>query len=229
MALFAIGDMHLSFSFDKPMDIFGDEWIDHSLKIKEDWMQKVGEEDTVLITGDTSWALRLDHAKIDLDWISELPGNKVIIKGNHDYWWQTVGKLNGLYPNMFFMQNNYFRYEEYGVCGTRGWTCPNDTYFVKHDEKIYTRELARLEMSLKFAKAEGVQKFIVMLHYPPTNDKKEPSGFTEILEKYNVEKVIYGHLHGAQYHPLGLQGKYHGIEYYLVSCDYTDFKLIQIK
>ncbi|MFA5528152.1 MAG: serine/threonine protein phosphatase, partial [Peptostreptococcales bacterium] len=115
------------------------------------------------------------------------------------------------------------------ICGTRGWTCPNDTYYLRHDEKIYLRELGRLEMSLQSAKNDGYNKIIVMLHYPPTNDKKEPSGFTEILERYPVEKVVYGHLHGAPYHTLGLQGKHNEIEYYLTSCDYTNFELVKLK
>jgi len=228
MAIYAIGDLHLSGHSDKPMDIFGDQWSEHANKIKNNWFNNVTNEDVVLIPGDISWAMNLEEAMIDLQWIADLPGQKYLIRGNHDYWWTSITKLNALFDSMGFVQNNFFAYKQYAICGTRGWNCPNHFKFTDHDEKIYLREVNRLELSLKAAKKSGYDHIIVMLHYPPTNDKLEPSLFTEILEKYNVEHVIYGHLHGKISYDAGLKGIYNTVNYHLVSCDYTDFQMVKI-
>ena len=228
MALYAIGDLHLSSNSDKPMDVFGSHWLFHHEKIRSNWLARVKPDDTVLVAGDISWAMRLQEAKEDLNWISELPGEKILIRGNHDYWWSSISKLNSLFQNMRFVQNNFFNYQNYAVCGTRGWISPNKNKFTEEDNKIYLREAGRLEHSLEAASRAGYENFIAMLHYPPTNDQLEPSLFTEILEKYKVERVVYGHLHGDESYSAGLQGELRGINYHLVSCDYLDFDLLRI-
>ncbi|GIM31268.1 metallophosphoesterase [Paraclostridium bifermentans] len=228
MSLYAIGDLHFSTAVNKPMNIFGDNWDNHEEKIINSWKSKVNEEDTVLIVGDTSWAINMKEAEEDLNIIHNLPGKKIYVKGNHDYWWTTVAKLNKLYDDMSFLQNNFYQYEEYAICGTRGWICPNDVKFTQDDEKIYKREAHRLKLSLDAAKKAGFKKIIVITHYPPTNDKLDPSLFTEIYESYGVEKVVYGHLHGKESFKMGLKGIRNEVEYNLVSCDYVDFNLIKI-
>ncbi|WGX77154.1 metallophosphoesterase [Paraclostridium bifermentans] len=228
MSLYAIGDLHFSTAVNKPMNIFGDNWDNHEEKIINSWKSKVNEEDTVLIVGDTSWAINMNEAEADLNIIHSLPGKKIYVKGNHDYWWTTVAKLNKLYDDMSFLQNNFYQYEEYAICGTRGWICPNDVKFTEDDDKIYRREAHRLKLSLDAAKKAGFKKIIVITHYPPTNDKLDPSLFTEIYESYGVEKVVYGHLHGKESFKMGLKGIRNEVEYNLVSCDYVDFNLIKI-
>jgi predicted phosphohydrolase len=227
MALHAISDLHLSLSMDKPMDIFGDNWYMHHEKIKNNWTASIKEEDTVLIGGDISWSMKMEDGKKELHWIHELPGKKLIIKGNHDYWWSSITKLNNMYEDMRFIQNNHFSYEDYGICGTRGWICPGTERFVEDDVKIYNRELNRLRLSFESARKDGYKKLIAMIHYPPTNEKFEDSGFTDIFKEYGVEKVIYGHLHGPFYYKT-LGGVREGIEYILTSCDYIEFKPIRL-
>ena len=228
MSLYAIGDLHFSTSVNKPMNIFGNNWDDHEIKIIDSWRLKVKPEDTVLVLGDTSWGINLEEAKSDLDIISELPGQKFFIKGNHDYWWTTVTNLNKLYDNCKFMQTNFYEYGEYAICGGRGWICPNDVKFDSKDEQIYKREENRIRISLEAARKNGYEKIIVVTHYPPTNDKLEESIFTRLYEEYKVEKVIYGHLHGRESFKMGLKGIRNGVEYILASCDYLNFDLIKI-
>lgn len=223
MALYTISDLHLGFNIEKPMDIFGDKWKNHCDKIKENWISKITEEDMVLIAGDISWTLKEQDSKYDLDWIDGLPGKKIISKGNHDYWWGSISKLNSLYENTKFLQNNFYIYEDYAICGTRGWICPGGDKYSTKDEKIYKREQIRLKLSLEEAKKNKFEKIIVMLHYPPTNDKFEESDLTNIIKEYNVEKVIYGHLHGPVLLGNVLDGYLDGVEYILTSADYLDF------
>lgn len=227
MALFAISDLHLDLNGNKPMDIFGDNWYKHEEKIKKNWIEKVKDEDTVLIAGDISWSMSIEGGLKDLDFINELPGRKIMIKGNHDYWWTSISKLNKLYDGMNFIQNNFYEYEDYAICGTRGWTCPGGDKYTQHDEKIYTREQMRLKLSLDESVKAGFKKHIVMLHYPPTNVKFEDSGFTEIIKKYEVEIVIYGHLHGSSLQCV-LQGDRENTKYIMTSCDFIDFNPITI-
>nr|WP_281395984.1 metallophosphoesterase [Clostridium aciditolerans] len=219
--------MHLDLNGDKPMDVFGQNWFQHDKKIKDNWVKKVKDEDTVLIAGDISWSMKIEDGMNDLQWIHNLPGRKIMVKGNHDYWWVSITKLNNLYEDMKFIQNNFFVYEDYAICGTRGWICPGGENFKAHDEKIYTRELSRLRMSLDAAVKEGFKKFIVMIHYPPMNEKLVESGFVEIFKEYSVEKVVYGHLHGPSL-TKALNGEKDGIEYILTSGDYLDFNPIKI-
>ncbi|MDT8719026.1 metallophosphoesterase [Clostridium sp. 19966] len=227
MALYAISDLHLSLSEDKPMDIFGDKWYRHHEKIEANWVSKIKAEDTVLIAGDISWSMKMEDGIKELQWIHALPGRKILIKGNHDYWWGSISKLNSMFSEMNFIQNNFFTYENYAICGSRGWLCPGGDYFKEKDRKIYDRELIRLRLSLEEAKKAGYSKFIAMIHYPPTNDRFELSGFTEIFNEYEVEKVIYGHLHGPFNHNI-LSGSMNGTEYLLTSCDYINFDPITI-
>lgn len=222
MALYAISDLHLALTGDKPMDVFGDKWFKHHEKIQENWINIVKEEDTVLVAGDISWSMRMEDGREDLEFIHKLPGKKIFVKGNHDYWWTSITKLNSMYEDMNFIQNNFFTYEDYAICGTRGWITPSSSKFTAHDKKVYERELIRLTLSLDMAKKDGYSKIIVMLHYPPTNEGCEDTGFIDILRGYEVEKVIYGHLHGY-----GLNNVFEGVkedvEYILTSCDYINF------
>lgn len=227
MALYAISDLHLAFTTDKPMDIFGEKWFKHDEKIKKNWLEKITEEDTVLIAGDVSWSMRPTESKTDLDWIDSLPGKKIISKGNHDYWWSSITKLNNMYEKTKFLQNNFYAYEDYAICGSRGWTLESSDKFTTKDQKIFDRELIRLRLSLDMAKKAGYNKFIVMIHYPPVNEQREPSRFTELFNEYNVEKVIYGHIHGPAQRNV-LNGEFNGIEYIMTAGDYLDFNPIRI-
>lgn len=224
MSIYAIADLHLSFDerIDKPMDIFGSQWENHAERLKENWIKTVTDEDIVIIPGDISWALVKDEAYKDIEWIHNLPGKKVITKGNHDLWWTGITKLNKLYDDVYFLQNTIYEAEGVAICGSRGWLCPGYDGFTEQDEKIYRRELLRLEASLEMAKKAGFEEIIGVLHYPPTNDKFQKSGFTELFEKYGVKTVIYGHLHGKDSYKHGLQANYNGVNYSLVSLDYLD-------
>lgn len=223
MGLFAIADLHFAFSVDKPMDIFGTQWKNHSQKIIENWQKHITEADTVLLPGDLSWGMRMEEAAADLDVIDRLPGRKILLGGNHDYWWKSSAKLEARYPAMRFLKNTFDAYEDWAVCGTRGWLCPNDVRFSEQDKKIYEREQVRLRLSLDAAMRNGAEKIILMMHYPPMNDKKEDSAFTALFQEYPIERVVYGHLHGAESHATGFQGEKNGIVYELVAADYLDF------
>ena len=222
MSIYAIGDLHLSFDerVDKPMDIFGPLWANHTERLKENWINTVREPDTVIIAGDISWGLTKDEAYADFEWIHQLPGRKVIIKGNHDLWWTGITKLNQLYDDVYFLQNHFYAADGYAICGSRGWICPGNDGFTPQDEKIYKRELLRVEASLKAAKQAGYERIIGVLHYPPTTEKFQNSGFTELFTEYGAETVVYGHLHGPEVFKNGLQAVFNGTRYMLVSLDY---------
>ncbi|GKX28938.1 ser/threonine protein phosphatase [Vallitalea longa] len=222
--IYAIGDLHLGFSNDKPMNVFGKNWDKHYIKIKEDWERRVKDDDLVLVPGDISWAMKLEEAKKDIDFIKRLPGRKILVKGNHDYWWSSLNKVSTMYKELEFIQNNSIIYNDIAICGTRGWICPNKVKFTEDDEKLYYREVNRTKIALDNARKHA-DKIYVMTHFPPTNDKLEPSEFTKLYDEYNVDKVIYGHLHGKESFKMGLQGIRDDVEYILVSCDYLDFKL----
>lgn len=233
MGIYAIGDPHLSFAenVDKPMDVFGEEWKDHAEKIKESWMVQVGPEDTVVVAGDISWGLKFEEALPDLQWIHNLPGKKVMLKGNHDLWWQGIGKLNSLFDDMTFLQNTCVTLDDTIICGSRGWTCPGSDDFTEDDKRIYDREVLRLEFSLEAgAKARDMgQEIIAFTHYPPTNEKKQPSDFTRLFEKYGVKRAYYGHLHRENTYKRGITGNFNGVNYELISADKLGFKLKKIK
>ena len=227
MGLYAISDLHLSLNSYKPMDIFGSQWKQHYISLRENWLKTVKQEDTVLIGGDISWAMTLEEAKVDLDFIHKLPGKKILIRGNHDYWWKGITELNNLYGDMIFLQNSHTNYEGYAICGTRGWICADDDSFSEHDRKIYRREIVRLEISLKSALAKGANKIIVLIHYPPTNSANLTSEFTKLFQQYPVEKVVYGHLH-SEHHCDAINGITGGVTYFLTSSDFLEFCPIRI-
>jgi len=229
MSLYAIGDLHLSLSSPKPMDIFGENWSNHTEKIVRNWENTVKENDMVLLAGDISWGIDIKESSKDIELIDSLPGKKVIVSGNHDYWFDSISKLNKAFPGIMFLKNNYYVYEDYAICGTRGWFCPGYEGFSAHDRKIYKRELERLNLSLNSAINAGYKKIITVLHFPPTNDKKEESGFIINIRRSGfVEKVVYGHLHGEGSFDLSLKGSHYGIDFNLVSADYLDFSLLKI-
>lgn len=227
MAVFALGDMHLSLAEPKPMDIFGEEWKSHHLKIADKWRQRVKNNDWVLICGDISWAMRLEDALLDIRFISELPGRKVLIRGNHDYWWKSISKVRSILPpGMYALQNDYLAIGEVAVCGTRGWVLPNGK-LSPEDEKIYKRELIRAEMSLRKAEVAGYSEKVFMLHFPPFNNGKLDPGYRKLFKAYGVLWCVYGHLHGSD-HRLAVEGNIDGIEYKFVACDYTNFAPVEI-
>lgn len=231
MAIYAIGDLHLSRDerIEKPMDVFGKSWADHEERLRDNWIETITDRDVVIICGDLSWGLRLDEAMADLTFIDGLPGKKVITKGNHDLWWGSISKLSTISDSMVFLQNKAFVTDGgLGICGTRGWICPGTEGFDSHDQKIYDRELIRLEMSIKDALDLGAETLICSLHYPPSNDKFQESGFTEMLSKYKVKTCVYGHLHGKEAFKNGYKGSWNGVEYKLVSLDYVDATPVKI-
>jgi uncharacterized protein len=198
MRVFAIADPHLSSAQPKPMTIFGPNWEGHPEAFFARWRETVAEDDLVLVPGDISWALKLEDAMPDLLDLAALPGKKVLLRGNHDYWWPAIGKLRKALPEgMYALQNDALRFGPLVVAGTRGWVTPGSLEFAQQDEKIYRRELGRLKLSLAAARGLQGERLVVMLHYPPTNVKLEPSGFTEILKEAKPDAVVYGHLHGA--------------------------------
>lgn len=229
MKIFAIGDVHLSTEAEKPMDIFGEKWINHMDILIENWVKIIAEDDIVLIPGDISWAMKMDKARADLDILEKLPGKKICIRGNHDYWWDRPGKLNAYYEKLYFLQNKAYNLGELAICGSRGWTCPNSVHFSEDDEKILSRELIRMKLSLDEAVKNNAQEIIVMLHYPPTYNADRLSPFTFLFKKYPITHVVYGHLHDeASWHDT-IQGVHQGILYQLVSADYLRFSPVLVK
>jgi predicted phosphohydrolase len=228
MKIFAIGDLHLSLSSEKPMDVFGPEWARHDERVAAAWRELVGDEDVVIVPGDISWALRIADAAADLDWIHALPGQKIFIRGNHDLWWQGIKRLNTLYEDIVFLQNDHARLENgMFVCGSRGWELPG-TDFGENDKKILARELVRLKLSLDSAVAAGAGEILAAIHFPPAVAPQYRSVFTELLEQYPVKQVVYGHLHGTAAFSKGIRGLRGGILYRLVSSDYLDFRPVEV-
>ena len=222
MALYAIGDLHLCLGAPKPMDIFGGAWVGYMDKLREG-LSVIGPEDTTVLLGDLSWALDLQNAKDDFAWIDQIPGRKIILKGNHDYWWSTAAKFykfcseNG-FSDQWILNNNFYEYNGYAICGTRGWFY-EEQRSGEHDEKVFKRELMRLEASLK---AAGDLHKIVFLHYPPKYKGYECPEIIDLMKQYGVRQCFYGHLHGPS-HGLALEGQWDGIAYRLVSCDKLGF------
>lgn len=227
MALYAIGDLHLCLGAPKPMDIFGGAWIGYMEKLR-DGMSVIKPDDTTVLLGDLSWALDLPNAREDFAWINEIPGRKIILKGNHDYWWSTATKfqkfcLENGFENMHLLNNNYFDYEDYAICGTRGWFFEEERSG-QHDEKVFKRELIRLETSLK---AAGERTKMVFLHYPPRYKGYTCTEILQLLEKYEVRSCFYGHLHGGS-HKLAMEGTWDGVNFHLVAADYLGFKPLKV-
>lgn len=228
--IYAIADLHLSLSGKKPMDVFGDNWKNHTEKIKKAWCEQVCDTDLVILPGDLSWGMKLEEADIDLKWIISLPGRKLLVKGNHDYWWQSISRLQNMYQDrgLHFLQNDVYYEGDIAICGTRGWVCPGSDLYHEEDEKIYIREVNRLRSSLEFVKDKNM-KIIVAMHYPPTNEHHDESDFIKLFKEYGVSKVIYGHLHGEDYYDYSYRGIIDNIEYQLVSADYLNFRPLRIQ
>ena len=230
MRLFAIGDLHLPGGQEKPMDVFGDHWEGHFERIAADWQARVNVEDVVLIPGDTSWAMQLPDAVPDLQAIGVLPGRKLLIRGNHDYWWGGIGQVRRALPEgMMAIQHDAVDLGEAVVTGTRGWVWPTEEApLSQEDERIFNRELIRLELALQSAvKIAGERPILLMLHYPPLYQADRDTPFTRLIEKYPVHTVVYGHLHGAGIRA-GFTGVWNGVRYQLASCDSLDFALIEL-
>lgn len=229
MSIFAIADLHLSGSPPtKPMDRFSPAWANHWEKVQAIWQDSVRPTDTVLIAGDTSWALKWQDAVQDLTSVSELPGRKVIVRGNHDYWWGTVSKMNRELPGaFFFLHNNYFLAEEWAICGSRGWITADDPLFRPEDDPIYRREVDRVRISLAAAYKDGHRRMILMLHYPPVYHLENTNGFTDLIREYSIELCVFGHIHGDGAH-MAPQGSLKGAACHLVACDALNFAIKKI-
>ncbi|MDO4454707.1 MAG: metallophosphoesterase [Eubacteriales bacterium] len=226
MALYAIGDFHLSLTANKPMDIFGAEWKNHVKKIEKYWKKRVTDEDTTVITGDHSWGRNLAEAEKDLAFIEALPGRKILLRGNHDMFWDAkkTRQLNEKFAGkLFFLQNNFFSYQDYALVGTKGY-CYEGKDNAEHFLKIRDREIERLKVSFESAREAGYEKFLMFLHYPPTTIGEMESPFTLMAQSYGAEKVIYSHCHGKERYDDSFKGYVNGIEYKLVSGDYLKFK-----
>jgi predicted phosphohydrolase len=227
MALYAIGDLHLCLGAPKPMDVFGGSWIGYMEKL-EAGISVIGPEDTTVLMGDLSWALDLQSAKADFAWIDRIPGRKIILKGNHDYWWSTASKFYNFctesgFSNQWILNNNHFEYGGWAICGTRGWFFEEEKSG-QHDEKVFKRELLRLEASLRSA---GTLPKLVFLHYPPRYKGYACKEILELLQRYDVRRCFFGHLHGPS-HNLAMEGLWDGIEYRLLSADKLNFQPFQV-
>ena len=223
MSIYAIGDLHLSLAQNKTMDKFGENWVNHTAKIQKNWLNLITEHDTVLIPGDISWAMYLRDARADLDFLASLPGKKVLLCGNHDFWWDSVAKLRSQFPALVFLQNDSCFVGDYCICGTRGWLVPGDPNFSQADIKIFNRERNRLRLSLEHGIQQGAKKIILFLHFPPSDAQHSITGFMEIIKEYPIVHVVYGHLHGQESFLTAITGEVQGIQYHLVSADYIQF------
>lgn len=236
MSIYVIGDLHLPFGVDKPMDIFGEKWQEYTEKLKKDWEEKVKPEDTVILAGDFSWATYIEDTYKDFEYLNNLPGRKILLKGNHDYWWTTIKNMRKYleeneFKNIDFLHNNSFKIENKIIVGTRGWTLLDS----ENSEKMVNREANRLELSIK----DSIEKYgdkcelICIMHYPPItrnkmkNEYTYDSKFLEVMKKYNVKQCYYGHLHASS-HNEAVEGNIDGIDFYLISGDYIEFKLKMI-
>ena len=239
MALYALGDLHLSFQVQKPMDAFGRVWRHHERKIEKYVNQIVRPEDTLVLTGDHSWGRKLAECREDLQFIENLPGRKILLRGNHDMFWDAkkTNRLNEEFgEKLFFLQNNFAVYEDYALVGTKGFTFEGPFYLNRrgqvvgwdeekenHAKKLVSREMERLRESFQMAVAAGYRKYIMFLHYPPTNILEKISPFTEIAREYGVTAVVYSHCHGESRFGDSIRGNFQGISYMLVSGDYLNF------
>lgn len=235
MAIYTIGDLHLSFKENKPMSIFGSNWEGHEEKIKQDWLAKVKEEDLVVLPGDFSWATYLKDTDMDFAYLNSLPGKKLLLKGNHDYWWNTVTSMRKYleeneFKNIDFLYNNSYEYDNCIIVGTRGWSQTEEA----EDKRLFKREAIRLELSIQ----DGIKKYgkekemIAFTHYPPISNsnlaKNELNEMIKIMKQYQIKKCYYGHLHSASIKE-AVEGEHFGIDFKLVSADGLDFKLWKIK
>lgn len=233
MKIYAISDLHLSTVAQKPMDVFGGKWEGYIEKIQDNWNAKIKDDDLVLVAGDISWGMKLEEAKPDLDFLGSLPGIKVIIKGNHEYWWKSISSVREILPtSVKAIQNDAIKFDDIIICGTRGWIVPETNKEMSdEDTKIYKREIERLRLSLMSAKTlqTNGENIIAMMHFPPFNSNKEQNEFMNLFEEYGVKRVIFGHIHGYTNCPNVYENN--GVTYYLTSCDHinNDPILITIK
>ena len=230
MAIYVIGDLHLSFNTNKPMDIFGENLQNYEEKIKQDWLSKVEPEDAVILPGDFSWAMYLDETDKDFEFINDLPGKKFLLKGNHDYWWTTVTSMRRYiqeqgFENIDFLYNNSYEFENKIIAGTKGWNISED----QEDIRLKKREVERLELSIKDGLSQyGENKeIVVFMHYPPLTKNYMNTDYTRLMKKYNIKRCYYGHLHASSISD-AIERNVDGIEYKLVSSDGLDFKLLEI-
>ena len=230
MAIYVIADLHLSFSQDKPMSIFGENWEGHSEKIKNNWISKVKPEDTVVLPGDFSWAMYLQDTYKDFEYLNSLPGKKLLLKGNHDYLWTTVTNMRNFleenkFKNIDFIYNNSYLVENKILTGTRGWNLLD----TENSSKMIKRESIRLQLAIE----DGIKKYgddkeiIVFMHYPPISNTNKKSDFLKILKQYDIKRCYYGHLHGKS-HQDAVEGIVDGIEFKLISADYLNFDVIKV-
>lgn len=231
MNIYAIADLHLSGMADKPMNVFGPNWDGHFEKIKEDWLKKVKPEDVVLISGDISWGMKPEEGIFDVLSLKDLPGKKVLCRGNHDYWWQGIGKLRDAVKDtdIFLLQNDCIKIGNFVIVGSRGWTCPGSNEFNEaEDKKLYLREAERFRLAFRQAnriKEEG-DVLIAMIHYPPFTVHKEDTLFSKLFEENGVSDCVFGHIHGVVFYPL--DSEKNGVKYHLTSSDKLGFKLKKI-
>lgn len=227
MSLFAIADVHLSLGSDKPMDVFPG-WADYVARLEQHWRELVAKEDTVVIAGDISWAMKLEESRADFAFLHSLPGRKLIIKGNHDLWWTTLRKMEAFldqngFDSISFVHNNAVLVDEMAVCGTRGWFFDDP----QSDHKVVLREAGRLERSIEAAKRLGGE-VVAFLHYPPVYGEQRCDEIMEVLHRHEIRRCFYGHIHGAG-RRLAQQGMIEGIEMRLIACDALNFVPIQVK
>lgn len=235
MSLFVIADPHLSLGVNKPMHIFGPHWQDHDDKLRQSWLELISDDDTVIIPGDISWGMHLIEALPDLQFLHALPGRKLLSRGNHDYWWTSLRKMEQFcqrheLDSIGFLRNNAVEIEDDLICATRGWILPDDSEFTAADEKILAREAGRLKLSLEAAAAirKPQQRLIVCLHYPPLTRTLARSVLTDLMQEYDTDICCYGHIH-ASGSPLALAGKeLEGIKYWLASADQIGFKPLRL-
>lgn len=223
MKIFAISDLHLSINNPKPMDIFGGAWENYLEKIVKNWKKAVLDEDVVLIAGDISWAMNFENAKPDLEFLHTLPGKKIMIRGNHDYWWKSITQMRRAFPpTVMAVQNDFIRINNLLVCGTRGWTVA-DEQSTDEDKKIFNREIERLKLTLAATQKERREgdTVICMMHFPPFDAMRRKSAFTELISQNNIDAVVYGHLHGKAVRADRVV-TIDGIPYYLTACDQID-------
>ena len=231
MSLFVIADLHLSFGCNKPMDVFPG-WKDYTQRLEQNWRSLVKESDTVVIAGDVSWAMKLEETEQDFAFIHRLPGQKILMKGNHDYWWSTKSKIERFlqekgFTSMKVLHNNAYIVENVAVCGTRGWLYNSET---EEDIKIVNREVGRLVASLDAAvRQDAHAQPSVFLHYPPVYGNMACAGILDVLETRHIEQCYFGHIHGNQASKKAVRGNYHGIKMHLISCDYVNFMPILVK
>ena len=229
MAIYTIGDLHLSFGNPKPMNIFGENWNDHEEKIKKDWVEKVKAEDTVIHPGDFSWAMYLKDTVKDFEYLNGLPGKKIMLKGNHEYWWTTLSSMKKFlqehnFQNIDFIQNNSIEVEDKIICGTRGWSLLNERTL--NEQRLIDREALRLELSIKSA-LNKEKEIIVFMHYPPVIKQNINTEFMKVLKKYDIKRCYYAHLHSKSIDD-AVEGLVYGVNFKLVSADALNFKLLKI-